>query len=74
MRVYHGSYTKIIEIDLSKCEIGKETATDKFFSSDTFAKLADENTEFYKKPWQEIYEFLKQEMNITYKLKIEKKI
>ena len=24
MRVYHGSYTQIDEIDLSKCEIGKD--------------------------------------------------
>ncbi|MCL2597848.1 MAG: DUF3990 domain-containing protein [Paludibacter sp.] len=24
MRVYHGSYTEIQEIDLSKCEIGKD--------------------------------------------------
>jgi len=24
MRVYHGSYTPIQEIDLSKCEIGKD--------------------------------------------------
>jgi len=42
--------------------IDEETATDKFFSSNTFAKLSDETTEFYKKTWQEIYELLKQEM------------
>ena len=24
MRVYHGSYTQIEEIDLAKCEIGKD--------------------------------------------------
>ncbi|MDR0332640.1 MAG: DUF3990 domain-containing protein [Dysgonamonadaceae bacterium] len=43
--------------------IDEETATDKFFSSNTFAKLADESTELYKKTWQEIYELLKQELN-----------
>ena len=42
-------------------DIDEETATDKFFSSNTFAKLSDENTEFYKKTWREIYELLKQE-------------
>ena len=44
-------------------EIDDETAADKFFSSKTFAKLADDSTEFYKKKWQEIYELLKQELN-----------
>jgi len=44
--------------------IDEETATDKFFSSNTFAKLADESTGLYKKPWQEIYEMLKKEMKI----------
>jgi len=44
-------------------DIDGETATDKFFSSKTFAKLADERTELYKKSWQEIYELLKQELN-----------
>jgi len=43
-------------------DIDEETAADKFFSSDTFAKLADETTELYKKTWQEIYESLRQEL------------
>lgn len=42
--------------------IDEKIATDKFFSSKTFAKLADERTEFYKKTWQEIYELLKKEL------------
>jgi predicted RNA-binding protein YlxR (DUF448 family) len=44
-------------------DIDEETAADRFFSSKTFAKLADESTEFYKKEWQEVYELLKQELN-----------
>jgi CRISPR/Cas system-associated endonuclease/helicase Cas3 len=44
-------------------DIDEEAATDKFFSSKTFAKLADERSELYKKTWQEIYELLKQELN-----------
>jgi hypothetical protein len=42
--------------------IGEEKATDLFYSSDTFEKLADESTELYKKPWQEVYKLLKQEL------------
>jgi len=42
--------------------IDDETAADKFYSSKTFAKLADESTDFYKKTWQDIYELLKQEL------------
>ncbi|MDR0940886.1 MAG: DUF3990 domain-containing protein [Bacteroidales bacterium] len=43
-------------------DIDEEIATDKFYSSKTFAKLADEKTELYKKTWQEIYELVKQEL------------
>jgi hypothetical protein len=31
--------------------------------SNTFTQLANETTQFYLKPWQEIYTLLKQEMN-----------
>jgi hypothetical protein len=41
MKVYHGSYIEITEIDLSKCE----------------------TTKLYLKPWQEIYELLKSELD-----------
>jgi len=41
----------------------EEKATDIFYSSNTFSKLADASTEFYKKSWQEIYEMLKIELN-----------
>ena len=40
----------------------EEKATDIFYSSNTFSKLADASTELYKKSWQEIYEMLKNEM------------
>lgn len=42
--------------------IDEEIATDTFFSSDTFEKLANESTAYYKKTWREIYEILKQEL------------
>ncbi|MCL2041573.1 MAG: DUF3990 domain-containing protein [Bacteroidales bacterium] len=40
-----------------------KTAADKFFSSNTFSKLADTSTQLYLKPWQKIYEILKIELN-----------
>jgi len=52
----------LIEQFILDFNIDEETAADKFFSSNTFAKLADGTTELYKKTWQEIYELLKQEM------------
>jgi hypothetical protein len=47
--------------------IDEMQATDLFYTSQTFARLADDTTEFYKKPWQEIYEMLKKEVNISTK-------
>jgi hypothetical protein len=38
-------------------------ATDRYYTSQTYAQLADEATKLYLKPWQEIYEILKQELN-----------
>ncbi len=43
-------------------DIDEDKASDLFYSSNTFGKLADETTELYKKTWQEIYELLKQEI------------
>jgi hypothetical protein len=43
---------KIVEIEATKI----------YYTSKTYTKLADETTEFYKKPWQEIYEMLKNEL------------
>ena len=39
-----------------------KTAADTFFSSATFSKLADASTGLYERPWQEIYELLKTEL------------
>jgi len=43
-------------------QIDETQATDIFYNSETFAQLADETTEFYKRTWQEIYEMLKKEI------------
>jgi len=49
----------IIENLMSDFDIDEDKAVDIFYSSNTFAKFANESTE---KEWQEIYELLKQEL------------
>ena len=39
-------------------------ATDMYYTSNTYTKLADESSEFYKKSWQEIYKMLRVELKI----------
>ena len=39
-------------------------AIDTYFNSETYSNLIDENTDFYKKSWQEIYEMLKIELTL----------
>ena len=41
-------------------------AIDTYFNSKTYSCLIDENTELYKKSWQEIYEILKIELTKKY--------
>ncbi|MDR3328172.1 MAG: DUF3990 domain-containing protein [Prevotellaceae bacterium] len=43
-------------------QIDEEMAIDLFYSSATFAQLTDETTKLYEKPWQQIYEMLKNEL------------
>jgi hypothetical protein len=52
----------IIENLILDFNTDEEKATDLFYTSKTFAQLADETTELYKKTWQEIYELLKIEL------------
>jgi len=54
----------IIEALMLDKKFDEETASKIFYSSGIFAQLADESTGFYKKKWQEIYELLKQELNL----------
>ena len=53
----------IVEKLITDFGFDEETATDKFFSSDTFSQLSDTETKLYEKDWTEIYELLKQELN-----------
>jgi len=52
----------IIENLITEFGFDDEKATDIFYTSKTFSKLSDKNTDFYMKYWQEIYEMLKNEL------------
>jgi len=45
-------------------DFDEQMATDKFFSSDTFAKLSEMETKLYEKNWTEIYELLQNELKL----------
>ena len=51
----------IVEKLVTDFNFDEETATDMFFSSNTFLKLADTSNQLFQKSWQEIYEMLKSE-------------
>ena len=53
----------IIQALMIDYEMNEMEATDKYYTSNTYTRLADETTEFYKKDWTEIYELLKQELH-----------
>jgi len=45
-------------------KLAEPDSEDLYFTSDTYAKLADESTKLYEKPWEEIYEMLKKEKGL----------
>ena len=52
---------KVVQSLMIDYDINELEAADRYYTSNTYSQLAEESTEFYKKPWQEIYELLKQE-------------
>jgi hypothetical protein len=52
----------VIEALITDFNLDTGDATDKFYTSNTFARLSDKSTALYLKPWQEIYEMLKKEL------------
>ena len=48
---------------LTESGIDQMAAINLFYNSDTFTLLSDTNTGFYLKPWKEIYQMLKAEIN-----------
>lgn len=55
----------IIEKLIAEQNIDKYNAADVFYNSDTFSKLSDKTTEFYKKQWVDVYNMLKIELNLN---------
>ncbi|MCL2246859.1 MAG: DUF3990 domain-containing protein [Lentimicrobiaceae bacterium] len=56
---------KVVQSLMTDYGINEMEATDIYYTSNTYTQLADENTEFYLKSWQEIYELLKQEIDVN---------
>jgi hypothetical protein len=53
----------IVEKLLTDFGFDEQTASDKFFSSNTFSKLANTETNLYEKDWTEIYKLLLSELH-----------
>jgi len=54
----------IVEKLVTDFNLDEQTATDKFFSSNTFSKLSDRDTKLYEKDWNETYKMLLSELNL----------
>ena len=54
----------IVEKLVTDFDFDEKTATDKFFSSNTFSKLADTSNKLYEKEWTEIYNLLLIELKL----------
>jgi predicted NACHT family NTPase len=54
----------IVEKLVTDFGFDEKIATDKFFSSDTFSRLADTSIQFYKKDWTEVYKLLLNELKL----------
>ena len=55
---------QIVEKLVISFGLDEKTATDKFFSSTTFSKLADSSNQVYYKDWTDIYESLLNELKL----------
>jgi hypothetical protein len=53
----------VLQALMTDYDINELEAADKYYTSNTYSKLADETTKFYEKDWTEIYELLKKELN-----------
>jgi len=54
----------VVEKLVMNFDFDEQTATDKFFSSNTFTKLSDTEVKLYEKDWSEIYELLLIELKL----------
>ena len=53
----------VVQALMTDCGMTEIEAADIYYTSKIYAQIANENTEFYLKPWQEIYLMLKEELN-----------
>ncbi len=61
--IYHID-SDILQALMSDYGMNELDATDRYYTSQTYSQLVNETKELYKKSWQEIYELLKQELNL----------
>ena len=54
----------IVENLVADFGFDEKTATDKFFSSDTFSRLANVSNQLHREDWTEIYKLLLSELNL----------
>jgi hypothetical protein len=54
----HHIGSSVLQALMTNCGINEMEAADKYYTSNTYARLADESTEFYKKDWTEIYKLI----------------
>jgi hypothetical protein len=55
---------EIVKALVKDFEMSQIQATDVYYTSNTYTRLADESTNLYQKPWQEIYQMLKNELKL----------
>jgi hypothetical protein len=61
--IYHID-SDVLQALMTAHEMNELDATDKYYTSQTYSRLADETTELYEKSWHEIYQMLKQKLNL----------
>lgn len=54
----------VVQALMSEYGLSELEATDLYYTSKTYALVAEESTGYYQKPWREIYEILREELDI----------
>jgi hypothetical protein len=62
-KIYHIG-DEVVDALMSEYGVTETDAADLYYTSDVFARVSDEATGYYQKPWTEIYEMLKGELKI----------
>jgi hypothetical protein len=62
-KIYHIG-DEMVDALMSEYGVTETKAADIYYTSEVFARLSDESTGLYQKPWTEIYEMLKSELKM----------